>query len=170
MGGWCGTAERMHNLGPACQSWGGKEGDLSFSAFCFLKTKYVWELTKQLPKLKKLEKQTAVNMLWSFFGKWSKKDEEFELLFKVILINTRHRKIKQKLTTAAINSPMARSLLGRVDLHPIPYQKAQSNLLYLKSNSLLLPKLAILPWTPGHSLPKFHFLSFMWKMFSKERL
>lgn len=170
MGGWCGTAERMHNLGPPCQSWGGK-GDLSFSAFCFLKTEYVWELTKQLPKLKKLEKQTVVNMLWSFFfGKWGKRDEELELLFKVILINTMHRKIKQKLTTAAINSPMARSLLEEEISTPFPTRRAQSNLLYLKSNSLLLPKLAILPWTPGHSLPKFHFLSFMWKTFSKERL
>lgn len=84
MGGWCGAAERMHNLGPACQSWDGKEGDLSFSAVFLRQKIYFWELTKQLPKLKKLEKQTVVKTLqfFSFLEKGVKDEDKLELLFQ----------------------------------------------------------------------------------------
>lgn len=74
----------MHNLGPACQSWDGKEGDLSFSAVFLRQKIYFWELTKQLPKLKKLEKQTVVKTLqfFSFLEKGVKDEDKLELLFQ----------------------------------------------------------------------------------------
>lgn len=96
--------ERIHNLGPACQIWNENEGDPSYLAVFLRQNIYFWKLTKQLPKLKKLEKQTVVKNALIFFlgGKLVLKCVPF-----IILIPK--KKQKEKKGRVFFNSLMATS-------------------------------------------------------------